>query len=106
MAKTFRYHAEHRHATWLELFFDLVFVACISVVTHDGHLDLGHALMFPLELAPIWWVWATHTLYANRFDSDGTGDRLASLTIMLLMTAMAAFLGKGMTGDLPRFLPF
>ena len=39
-----RYQTDDRHATWRELFFDLVFVACISVIghhlthTHDGHL--------------------------------------------------------------------
>jgi len=29
------YQSKGRHATWLELFFDLVFVAVIGVVTHD-----------------------------------------------------------------------
>jgi low temperature requirement protein LtrA len=29
------YNAQPRQATWLELFFDLVFVAVIGVVTHE-----------------------------------------------------------------------
>ena len=68
---TLRYHADDRHATWLELFFDLVFVASIGVITHhlahshDGHLDARQAWLFPLELIPVWWIWATHTLYSN-----------------------------------------
>ena len=32
MATTLKYHDEPRHATWLELFFDLVFVATIGVI--------------------------------------------------------------------------
>ena len=77
--KTLQYHMEHRHATWLELFFDLVFVASIGIVTHnlahahDGHIPVKQLLLFPIELIPIWWIWATHTLYANRFDTDGKG---------------------------------
>lgn len=54
-----KYHREHRHATWLELFFDLVFVAAISVVTHalchlhDGHLEHGALTLFPVAFVPI-----------------------------------------------------
>ncbi|NEQ70113.1 MAG: low temperature requirement protein A, partial [Symploca sp. SIO2D2] len=40
MLSTFKYYDEGRHATWLELFFDLVFVASISVITH--HLAHVH----------------------------------------------------------------
>ena len=41
--ETLQYHMEHRHATWLELFFDLVFVASIGIVTHNlAHAHDGH----------------------------------------------------------------
>lgn len=37
------YRSNGRHATWLELFFDLVFVAVIGVITHDlAHTKDGH----------------------------------------------------------------
>ena len=55
-----RYQTDDRHATWLELFFDLVFAACISVIghhlthTHDGHLDARLLLLFPVEFLPVW----------------------------------------------------
>ena len=96
---TFKYHDDHRHATWLELFFDLVFVAAISVVTHAlGHLHHGHLapeqlLVFAIAFVPVWWIWASHTLYANRFDTDSKGDRFATLVLMFLVTAMASSLG-------------
>lgn len=97
-----KYLAEGRHATWLELFFDLVFVASIGVITHhldhvqDGRLDAAHALLFPLEFVPVWWIWATHTLFANRYDTDGKQHRLVSLLIMFLMVTMSGFLGAGL----------
>jgi len=56
-----KYYDKHRHATWLELFFDLVFVA-----------------------------WSTHTCFSNKFDTDTRGMRLVTLFIMLLFILMAA----------------
>lgn len=91
------YKSEGRHATWLELFFDLVFVAVIGVVTHDlahthdGHIGLEQLIRFPLVFIPVWWVWMTHTLYANRFDKDNREHRLFSLAIMAVMVVLSTF---------------
>ena len=107
-----QYHLEHRHATWLELFFDLVFVASIGIVTHnlahthDGHISIEQLLLFPIELIPIWWIWATHTLYANRYDTDSNAHRLATLAIMFLMIAMAAYLGENLLQGFAVFIAF
>ena len=101
------YRSEGRHATWLELFFDLVFVAVFGVVAHDlahthnGHIGLEQLLRFPLVFIPVWWIWMTHTLYANRFDTDSREHRLFSLLIMgimvLLSTLAADSLGSSFT---------
>lgn len=91
------YRSEGRHATWLELFFDLVFVAVIGVITHDlahthdGHIGLEQLLRFPLVFIPVWWIWMTHTLYANRFDADNREHRLFSLAIMAIMVILSTF---------------
>lgn len=99
------YKSDGRHATWLELFFDLVFVAVIGVVTHDlahthnGHIGLEQLLRFPLVFIPVWWIWMSHTLYANRFDKDDREHRSVSLLIMSLMVVWSTFveesLGEG-----------
>lgn len=110
--KNLQYHANNRHATWLELFFDLVFVASISVVTHNfahthhGHIELKQLLLFPVEFLPIWWIWATHMLYANRFDTDSRQHRLTSLAIMFLVITMSAFLDGGMFAHYKYFVGF
>ncbi|MEM6452251.1 MAG: low temperature requirement protein A [Cyanobacteria bacterium P01_D01_bin.105] len=112
MTPTFQHHAEGRHATWLELFFDLVFVASISVITHhlahvhDGHLEGKQVLLYFTEFIPVWWIWAGHTLYANRFDTDSRTHRVASLLIMFLMTTLSAFLGAGLLEDSARFIVY
>jgi len=99
------YQSKGRHATWLELFFDLVFVAVIGVVTHDlahthdGHIGAEQLIRFPFVFIPVWWIWMTHTLYANRFDKDNREHRLFSLVIMGVMVIWSTFaetsLGEG-----------
>ena len=110
--KNLQYYTENRHATWLELFFDLVFVASIGVVTHhlghshDGHVSIRQLLQFPVEFVPVWWIWATHTLYSNRFDTDGKEHRLPTLAIMFLMVTMSTFMGESLLESYPRFVTF
>lgn len=94
MLKTL-HQSDSRQATWLELFFDLVFVAVIGVVTHDlahthdGHLGTDQLLRFPLVFIPVWWIWTTHTLYANRFDNNDRAHRLFALVIMALLVLLS-----------------
>jgi low temperature requirement protein LtrA len=60
-----------RHASWLELFFDLVVVVAVSQLAHLLHGDAHHGpggmdivTFFTLYLA-IWLVWTAFTLYSN-----------------------------------------
>lgn len=60
-----------RHASWLELFFDLVVVVAVSQLAHllhgtehAGPGGLEITTFFALYLA-IWLVWTTFTLYSN-----------------------------------------
>jgi low temperature requirement protein LtrA len=82
---------DERHATWTELFFDLVFVAAIaelgSVLRDDASLDgiLRMAALF----VPVWWVWIGYTLYADRFDSDDAVFRGLMFAGMLGSGALA-----------------
>ena len=60
-----------RHATWLELFFDLVVVVAVNQLAHLLHTEGHHGpgtrsvvTFFTLYLA-IWLVWTTFMLYSN-----------------------------------------
>lgn len=94
--KDLRYFDPHRHATWLELFFDLIFVVALRDAgeilseTHEGHIAPQQFLHFVLVFLPLWWIWAGHTIYANRFDTDSRLHRLATLLIMLLLIVISA----------------
>jgi low temperature requirement protein LtrA len=80
-----------RHATWTELFFDLVFVAAIAalgaLLRDDASLD-GILRMAGLFI-PVWWAWIGYTLYADRFDSDDAIFRLLMIGGMLASGALA-----------------
>lgn len=95
-----KYFDPNRHATWLELFFDLIFVVTIGDVTHilshthEGHLDPLQFWKFVLIFIPLWWIWASHTMYANRFDADDRKHRLATLVIMFLLIIISGLIGQ------------
>lgn len=95
-----KYFDPNRHATWLELFFDLIYVVTIGDVTHilshthEGHLDPLQFWKFVLIFIPLWWIWASHTMYANRFDADDRKHRLATLLIMFLLIIISGLIGQ------------
>jgi low temperature requirement protein LtrA len=80
-----------RRVTWLELFFDLAFVAAVAEVggplaTHYGPDALPrYGLLFFL----IWWAWLGHTTYSTRFDTDDLVQRLLTLAQIFGVAVMA-----------------
>lgn len=86
-----------RRATWLELFFDLIFVAAISELAHNLNRDvsLSGFLGFLLLFVPIWWAWIGATFYANLFDTDDIGHRLLTALQMVAIAALAVNVHDG-----------
>ncbi|WP_406401314.1 low temperature requirement protein A [Streptomyces sp. NBC_00879] len=83
---------DSRHAAWLELFFDLVFVALAAQFSHSLHGDPGlrdFAVFLALYFPP-WWLWINLTVSANLFEDDSARRRLLMLTAMLCIAVMAA----------------
>src|SRR5438094_878138 len=82
---------EERRATWLELFFDLVFVVAVAELAlrlrHDE--SVGGFLEFAALAAPLWWAWVGFTIYADRFDSDDVVFRGVMLSAMLAIAAVS-----------------
>ena len=80
-----------RHASWLELFFDLVLVVAIAQLAHlfvhhpDWH---GAALAGGLFLA-VFLAWQGFSFYADRFDTDDLPFRIATFAQMLALLALA-----------------
>ncbi|WP_416350870.1 low temperature requirement protein A [Rivularia sp. UHCC 0363] len=89
---------ENRHATWLELFYDLVFVVAVSQIAHylQQDVSLKGFLGFVFLFIPVWWAWIGTTFYANRFDSDDIKHRLLTGLQMLAVAALAVNIHHGL----------
>lgn len=96
---------EERHATWLELFYDLVFVVAVSQVA--GRLEVrassAAALSYAFLFIPVWWAWIGAAFYVNRFGSDDLVDRLFVLLQIAVATALAVSVGSAYSGDSAGF---
>ena len=78
-------------ATWIELFYDLSFVAALLIYSSagSGMGDLSRTLWNVLVFGVSWWVWFTTTVYANRFPISDLPHRLLLLTQMLVIVLVA-----------------
>lgn len=90
-------HGRHRKVTWLELFYDLVFVVAIAQVAHQlaGRLDWAGAGEFLLLFIPIWWIWIGGTIYNERFESRGIENRVFFFLQMVAVAGIAVFAHHG-----------
>ena len=90
-----------RHATWLELFYDLVFVVAISQLAHklSDDVSFGGFISFVALFVPLWWTWIGTTFYANRFDSDDLIRRLLMGLQMLAIAALAVNVHHGLSSS-------
>ena len=80
-----------RHATWLELFYDLVFVVTISQLSHYlfHEITLSNFFHFLFLFIPVWWSWVGTAFFATRFYSDDVKHRILLLLQMGGAGAMA-----------------
>jgi low temperature requirement protein LtrA len=93
---------DDQKVTFVELFFDLVFVFCVTqiVALLHGHVDLKSAASALLVFWLVWWAWTQFTWALNAANTDH--PRVQAVT--LLATAVAFFMGVGIPralGDAP-----
>ena len=95
-----------RHATWLELFFDLVFVVAIAELTHGfvAHPDAQHAVLFVLLFVPTYLVWLNVSYYADLFDTDDLRSRAVLFLAMLGGVVLATGIEPAIEGDATVFV--
>jgi low temperature requirement protein LtrA len=87
-----------RRATWLELFYDLVFVVAIAQLAHKLNEDVSLLGFFGFValFIPVWWSWVGAAFYANRFDTDDISHRLLTALQMLAVAALAINVHHGL----------
>ena len=90
--RTAEAEAGERHATWLELVYDLVYVVAVAQLAHQlaEHPDRRGVIQFTALFVPIWWAWTGQTFYANRFDADDLSARLLAALQMAGVALLAS----------------
>ena len=93
--------SEQRHATWFELYFDLVFAAAFAELATGLAKDPSAAVFgrFMALCVAVEWAWAGFTFYANRFDTDDLIYRLVKASAALAVAAMAIQIPHVIAGD-------
>ena len=80
-----------RHATWLELFFDLVFVVAVAELGHFLHNNLSPwgLVVFTLLFVPVWWQWIDFSYFLDQFDVDDLLHKVSLFAVMFGVIALA-----------------
>ncbi|WP_310178624.1 low temperature requirement protein A [Neobacillus niacini] len=100
---------EEKKVTWLELFYDLLFVAAVATTTQvllhveKGYIHPDYLLKFVLMFIPIWWSWTGHTMFINRFGQDYLHQRIFIILQMVFVLVMTSSLSVDFD---PYYLPF
>ena len=86
-----------RNATWLELFYDLVFVATVAMLGTRLAADISWTgwISYAAYFLLVWWLWASHTFYADRYDTDDLVYRFLAGTQMVAIAILAASVSTG-----------
>jgi low temperature requirement protein LtrA len=92
---------EERRASWLELFFDLVFVVAITQLSHELVVDHSAAgfLTFAGLFVPVFVAWQGFSFYADRFDTDDLAFRAVFGAGMLAIIALAGLIDDVAHGE-------
>lgn len=95
-------------ATFVELFFDLVFVFAVTQITHYAthHLDGGGILRAAVLFWLIWWGWAQFTWALNAANTDHQGVRAGTLLATGVAFVMAVSVEDGFSAGRHEVLPF
>ena len=90
-----------RTATWLELFYDLAFVAAVAMMgtrlVHD--VAWSSIASYLGYFALVWWLWASHTFYADRYDTDDLIYRFLAGAQMVGVALIAVSVSLGEAGS-------
>lgn len=83
--------SEEHKVTWLELFYDLVYVAALIQLGNALSDDVSPVgfMRFVVVFVPVWWAWTGITFYMNRFKADDVVHRF----LIYLQIVAIAFLG-------------
>jgi low temperature requirement protein LtrA len=92
---------DQRRASWVELFFDLVFAGAVNQLAGTLQDDpaLGTLVRSVFFFVPVWWLWVQFSFYADRHESDDAAHRGTFLLAIVLAVGLAASVPRAVSGD-------
>jgi len=89
--KKFDREIKERRISWLELFYDLVYVIAIARITHhlSHHISTNDFLEYASLFILIFWGWLNGSLYHDLHGNEGLRTRLMTLWQMMIIAAFA-----------------
>lgn len=98
-------HGEERKVGWLELFYDLIYVAAIIQLGNalSEHVGFGGFLAFFGLMTPIWYTWTGFTFFSNRFVVDDFLHRVSVFVQMLFIGTVAVYAPRVFDGETQGF---
>jgi low temperature requirement protein LtrA len=89
--RKFENSEEERRVSWLELFYDLVYVIAIARITHHFamHVSINGFLEYVSLFILIFWGWLNGSLYHDLHGNEGLRTRLMTLWQMMIIAALA-----------------
>lgn len=94
-------HGDEKRVGWLELFYDLIFVAAFIQLGNglSQNASLEGVTKFGALFVPLWIAWTGFTYYENRYNIDDFAHRLLVFVKMFTVGAMAISASGVFAGD-------
>lgn len=94
--KNFENPHKERRVSWLELFFDLVYVIAIARITHhlSTHISMSGFLEYCCLFTLIYWGWLNGSLHHDLHGNQGLRTRLMTLWQMMIIAALSIVVEK------------
>lgn len=87
---------QHHRVTYVELFFDLVFVFAITQISHTllAHFTPLGVLQTTILFLAVWWVWIFTSWITNWLDPERTPVRVMLFVLMILGLLLSTSIPK------------
>lgn len=94
--RKFNTEQKNRRVSWLELFFDLVYVVAVSKTTHHfaNNITWNGFVEYACFFVLIYWGWLNGSLHHDLHGNQGLRTRLLTLWQILIIAALAIELDK------------
>ncbi len=91
---------DHHRVTYVELFYDLVFVFAVTQLSHGllAHLTPVGALQTAILMIAVWWAWIDTAWITNWLDPEKLAVRLFLFLLMLGGLVLSATIPKAFEG--------